>query len=205
MSGQSPLMRSVLLVRHGQSTWNAEQRWQGQADPPLSALGEEQARGAASRLAVRTVDVVVSSDLQRAHCTAMLLVPAGAVVLEPAWRERRAGDWTGLARSEIEARYPGWIDQRRWPPGFEGDAALLARALPALERLVAQLPEPGSAVVVTHGGVVRTLEHHLGAPAAVLPNLAARELLVRDGDLMLGERHLLLDPQGVEVTLSPQL
>ncbi|MBA2326593.1 MAG: histidine phosphatase family protein, partial [Actinobacteria bacterium] len=66
----------LFLVRHGESTWNADGRWQGQADPPLSALGEEQACDAAARLAAGGFSRVVASDLQRARRTAEILAEA---------------------------------------------------------------------------------------------------------------------------------
>ncbi len=187
--------RSLLLARHGESTWNASGRWQGQADPPLSPLGEEQARAAARWVAQSIrVDVVVSSDLRRARQTAQhLAIGLGVeVVVEPRLRERDAGEWTGLTRAEIDARFPGWLSQRRHPPGFEADAPLLERVLPALADLAGAGPAT-QALVVTHGGVVRTVERHLGADAPPLPNLAARELTGSRGSWQLGERMLLLD------------
>src|SRR5687767_11323336 len=93
----------VLLVRHGQSEWNATGRWQGQADPPLTDLGRRQARSAAAALG--TVDAVFASDLQRASETALIIageLGVGPVVVDPDLRERDAGEWSGLTRVEIE-------------------------------------------------------------------------------------------------------
>jgi len=98
----------MLLARHGQSEWNALGRWQGQADPPLSELGRQQARAAADRLG--TVDAIVSSDLERALATAAIIAEVlgvGPVLVEPRLRERSAGEWSGLTRDEIEADWPG--------------------------------------------------------------------------------------------------
>jgi len=129
--------RRVLLVRHGQSTWNADGRWQGQADVPLSELGQEQARGAAVAVARLAPVRLVTSDLARARQTAELVAPPGLhIEIDGSWRERDAGEWTGLTRAEIDERFPGWLAERRSPPGFEGDEPLLARALPALDRLL---------------------------------------------------------------------
>src|ERR671910_890596 len=89
----------VLLVRHGQSEWNAAGRWQGQADPSLSDLGRLQAREAAR--AVGAVDAIWSSDLQRAAETAIIIgdqIGVGPVVVDDRLRERDAGEWTGLVR-----------------------------------------------------------------------------------------------------------
>jgi len=189
----------VLLVRHGQSTWNADERWQGQADPPLSDLGERQARAAVSAVAKLAPTRVVTSDLGRARRTAELLAPAGVPVeADPLWRERDAGEWTGLTRNEIEEQFPGWLGARRSPPGFEGDDALLARTLPALLALVDA--DGGDVVlVVTHGGVIGTLERHLDAPGVRVPNLGGRWFHGQDGRVALGDRDVLVDAEIVTV------
>jgi probable phosphoglycerate mutase len=109
----------VLLVRHGQSTWNADGRWQGQADPPLSALGEQQAREAAARL--RDVDALWASDLDRARRTATILGDALGlgVRVDARLRERHAGPWQGLTREQIEAEWPGHLTTNRRPADYE--------------------------------------------------------------------------------------
>lgn len=192
-------IRGVLLVRHGQSTWNAEERWQGQADPPLSELGEHQAVTARAAVVALAPARVVASDLVRARRTAALLAPEGAQLeVESAWRERSAGEWEGLTREEIEARFPGWLAARRSPPGFEGDESLLARALPALDVLVRREID-GIALVVTHGGVIGTLERHFAAPHVRVPNLGGRWFHLRGDDLALGERDVLVDAETITV------
>src|SRR3989442_14475718 len=106
----------VLLVRHGQSEWNAQGRWQGQADPPLSDLGRAQARAAARSLG--SVDAVYASDLQRAAETAVIIAEQlgiGPVILDADLRERDAGDWSGLTREEIHERYPGYLPDNPHP------------------------------------------------------------------------------------------
>src|SRR5690606_34165227 len=103
MSALTPETTRVLLVRHGQSEWNAIGRWQGQADPPLSDLGRLQAREASRALG--TVDAVWASDLQRAVETAAIIageLGVGPVVVDPDLRERDAGEFSGLTRPEIE-------------------------------------------------------------------------------------------------------
>jgi probable phosphoglycerate mutase len=188
----------VLLIRHGQSTWNAEGRWQGQADPPLSSLGERQAIEATRAVAALAPARVVSSDLRRAVRTAELLVPAGAdLEIDEVWRERHAGSWTGLTRPEIDEQFPGWFAAHRSPPGFENDDALLRRALPALTTLVRDTV--GVAIVVTHGGVIRTLERHLHATSEPVPNLGGRWFHAEDGRVALGDRDVLIDPDAVTV------
>lgn len=196
----------VLLVRHGQSTWNAEGRWQGSADPPLSALGEHQARSAREAIGHLDVRRVVTSDLQRARRTGELLCPDGVEpTVEAALRERHAGEWEGLLRAEIEAGYPGFLEAHRKPPGFEDDETLLTRVLPAVERLLGD-PSPGVTLVVTHGGVIRTLERLLGAPEAPVPNLGGRWLRSTATEaLVLGDREILIDPEVVALTVPDQL
>jgi broad specificity phosphatase PhoE len=198
------VVTTLLLVRHGQSTWNADGRWQGQADPPLSDLGEEQARAAAP--AVADVQHVWSSDLARAARTAELLGPAGAEVqLDPRLRERHAGEWTGLTRAEIDERYPGYIDEHRSPPGFEDDDQLLARVEVMLHDIVRAVPPGAFVLVVTHGGVIRTVERAHGAPPEPVPNLGGRVLEARDGVFALGDRRLLIDPDDVAITVPRQI
>jgi broad specificity phosphatase PhoE len=188
----------VLLVRHGQSTWNAEGRWQGHADPPLSHLGERQAIEAVAAVAALEPTRVVSSDLARALRTAELVVPAGiALERDAVWRERDAGAFEGLTRPEIEERFPGWLAARRNPPRFEGDDALLTRVLPALGSLVHDVG--GVVLVITHGGVIRTLERHLHAPSDPVPNLGGRWFHADGEGIALGDRDVLVDPDTVTV------
>jgi probable phosphoglycerate mutase len=199
-------MRRLFLVRHGQSTWNVEERWQGQADPPLSELGERQARAAAEFAAALAPSTIVTSDLARARRTAELLAPPPIrPVVEPALRERAAGEWTGLTTVEIDAQFPGFRAARRSPPGFEDDASVLARALPALRSIADQLAEEACAIVVVHVGVIRTLEGHLGDRSTAIPNLGGRWLHMDAGEFELGDRELLLDPDDVALTIPDAL
>ncbi len=120
-------MARILLVRHGQSEWNADGRWQGQADPPLSELGEEQAVAAARALGM--VDAIYASDLVRAHHTAELVAAqiGSDVVVAPNLRERSAGEWEGRTRAEINERWPGYLESGRRPAGYEPDDSVLER------------------------------------------------------------------------------
>ena len=197
-------VRRLFLVRHGESTWNADGRWQGQADPPLTHLGERQARSAAAAVARLGPVLVVASDLERARRTAELLAPDGIVLdLDPAFRERDAGEWTGLTRQQIDEQYPGDLAAWRSPPHFEGDEPLLARVIPALEGCFDRIPTGGCGIVVTHGGVIRTVERVQHAPSVPVPNLGGRWLHV-DGDaaMALGDRDVLIDPDDDEVALT---
>ena len=192
-------MTRVLLVRHGQSEWNATGRWQGQADPPLSDLGRRQAREAAR--AIGAVDAVWSSDLQRAAETAAIIsadIGVGPVVLDPDLRERDAGEYSGLTRAQIEERFPGYLADHRRPPGWEPDEHLLARALRVVHEIAATVPG-GDVLAVTHGGLVYTLEAHLGASHARLANTEGRWIAVDRERLRLGDRILLADPDDLTV------
>lgn len=207
----------VLLVRHGQSEWNAVGRWQGQADPPLSDLGRAQARAAAHSLGA--LDAVFASDLQRATETAAIIAAAlglGPVMVDPDLRERDAGEWSGLTRDEIHERYPGYLPDDRHrafapdggapkrPPGWETDERLRARVLHALRRIHDAVPD-GDVLAVTHGGVIYVLEDHLGDRFHRLANGEGRWVEIDGDKLVLGERVLLVNDDGTAVTVPEQL
>jgi probable phosphoglycerate mutase len=183
----------ILLVRHGQSTWNAAGRWQGRADPPLSPLGVTQARQAGRALGA--VDVLVSSPLQRARSTAELIgdeLGVGPVEVEHGLIERAVGPWTGLSFTEIETTWPGAIERREWPEGFEDDDELVSRAVGALQRLEERF-DGLEVVAVTHGGVLHALERAYGLPAGRFSNLTGRRVVMEAGRVVLGDRVLLTD------------
>ncbi len=207
----------VLLVRHGQSEWNAQGRWQGQADPPLTDAGRAQARAVAR--AIGGVDAIFSSDLRRAAETAQIVSDAlgvGPVIVDPALRERDAGAWSGLTRDEIRERFPGYLPDDhhrvfapsrtvpRRPPGWEPDGSVLDRALAALGRIHAVVGD-GDALAVTHGGVIYVLEDHLGEPFARLANGGGRWFEVDGERVTLGERILLVDDDGAPVTVPTEI
>jgi probable phosphoglycerate mutase len=200
----------LLVVRHGQSTWNSEGRWQGQADPPLSTLGEQQARDAArhlARLAGETrIGAIWSSDLLRAARTAQIVAAEIGIDVrfDERLRERHAGEWQGLTRDEIDAAWPGALAAGDRPPGFEADDTLLVRVRAVVDD-IADAHQGDAVLVVSHGGVVRTLERHLGDDdRGLLPNLAGRWFAVEgDAPPALGDRMLLLEE--VEVTTPGQI
>lgn len=185
----------MLVVRHGQSEWNAVGRWQGQEDPPLSDLGRAQAITAAQR--VGTVDLVVASDLQRAIETAAIIAEAigvGPVLVEPGLRERHAGEWQGLTKAEIEAAWPGYLEAGDRPPGFEATDTFTDRVHGALDRLEAA-HRGATMLVVSHGGVIYIVEEHHGLPFERVANLSGRELTHHGPPrgIVLGERLDLVD------------
>ena len=195
----------LLLTRHGQSEWNAQGRWQGQADPPLSVLGRRQAEVAAP--AVGPVDAVVSSTLKRAYHTASIMtvsLSARTIEREPLLVERDAGEWSGLTRDQIQARWPGYLGTERRPPGYEPDELLLERALSGIQNIV-ERHRGKTVLVVTHGGVVYTLEAHLGESWRRMSNLSARWLVIEEDRIGLGDRVSLLDGKKVAVTTPQQI
>ena len=132
----------VLLIRHGQSEWNASGRWQGQQDPPLTDTGRNDARRAAAGLG--TFDAVMSSPLLRAAETAAAVaegIGVGPVLTDDRWMERSAGSWEGLTRSEIEAGWPGYLADGKRPDNWEDDDLLMARAQGALTDLWAEMAD----------------------------------------------------------------
>lgn len=195
----------VLLIRHGTSTWNAEQRWQGWADPPLSADGVSQAETVATALYGLGIRLVVSSDLARAWSTAEIIARTAAVTvsIEPALRERNVGLWTGLTSTEVESRWPGRQDAYRANPttlfpGGEEAEALVRRAVPVLLTIARQDPHDGVAVVVSHGGLIRCVRLELGGEDRPVPQLGGCWLEARDNGLRFVVDTVLAGPADLE-------
>jgi broad specificity phosphatase PhoE len=161
----------LLLVRHGESTWNSERRVQGQHDPPLSRRGKQQARELAARLAGHPLAAFYTSDLRRAVETAEPL--AETLGREPAplpgLREIALGQWEGKSREELMAEFPelwaAWSQRPSWDlvPGGEGSGPFERRVLETLAWLQAQHPI-GDVLCVTHGGVIQVLLGSVVAP-----------------------------------------
>lgn len=146
------------LIRHGQSEWNAERRVQGQSDPPLTALGRDQARAAAEALADRPLSAVLSSDLHRAWATAALVAqPHGLPVVGVAGlREQRLGVLEGLPMAEALTIADGmdWTDPDAAVPGGESLRQVYDRVAAAL-RPVCAGEHGGQVAVVSHGDAIR--------------------------------------------------
>ncbi len=190
-------MTKLLLVRHGQSEWNAMGRWQGKANPPLTDLGKEQALLAAKRLP--DFSILASSDLVRARETAEIFANAhnkkpSDIFIEPQVQERDAGEFSGLTRGEIDKKFPGYLAQNRWPSGWEPDDVLIKRLREGLGRIIASSTESDLIVVVTHGGCIYALESLLGEEYSRISNLGGRWFELIDHEFFLGERVQLLDP-----------
>ena len=188
----------VLLLRHAQSTWNADGRWQGQADPPLSAGGRAAAAAAAADPEFDEISGVVASDLARARETAEIIALARgwpAPTTYRGLRERGAGDWTGLTRADIDAGWPGALDATPpLIPGGEDSGALVARAIATLHRVAEAWPD-ASVLAVSHGALIRAVEQHGGVEPSPVPNLSGRWVEVAGGRLTIRDR---LPPPVVE-------
>ncbi len=195
----------LLVVRHGQSEWNAIGRWQGHADPSLSELGRRQATVAAA--SIGAVDGIISSDLLRAAETATIIahqLGVGPVMVDERLRERDAGEWTGLTKSEIEKRWPGWIEGKKRPGGFEDVASVITRVLEAFAAIHAASPG-ASLLVVTHGGVIRCLEKSQGLSGDAVTHMGGLTVRMSTSDLVVGGRISLLDAQTVTITQNEEL
>lgn len=209
---------TITFVRHGESTWNAEGRWQGQADPPLSERGRQQVERVGRRLAAAEADRIVVSDLTRAMQTADAIAvhQQHQPDVDAAWRELDVGDWSGRTTAELRERFPEqWQafsageDVRRGGTG-ETLAEMHARISAALDVLVADATAAGHrrVIVVTHGGVVRAaalhavgLAHLHRAPLPLAPprNTSLSEIDVVDGVARLtvyNDAHHLADGSG---------
>lgn len=156
----------ILLARHGETPWNAEGRYQGQADIPLSALGESQARALGQRLADVRIDRAVASPLGRARRTAELALGdarAPMLGLDAGLQEIAHGEWEGLLASEIHARDPALM--RAWReaphtvqmPGGESLQDVADRVWPAFARACAGLAADETVLIVAHDAVNRAL------------------------------------------------
>ena len=143
-------MTALLLVRHGETDWNAEGRLQGQTDRPLSDYGRRQARELAEELADEGLEAIYSSDLARAHETAEIVGErlGLAVGLDPDLREKDWGSWEGLTSVERDrVEFVG-----------ESTEAHQERMLQALRRISDRHPGDGRVLVVTHGGSMRRVQ-----------------------------------------------
>ena len=156
------MTRRVIIWRHGRTEWNLAGRVQGQTDVPLDAVGREQARSAAARLASLRPTRIVSSDLARARDTAEELgrLAGVAVATDARFRERGFGVREGLTLAEAWEQFPDHM--ARWLagdeagiPGSESGVTAGERFTAALNEHLATLGPDETLVVVSHGGVTR--------------------------------------------------
>lgn len=168
----------ILLARHGETPWNAEGRYQGQVDIPLSAVGEVQAQALGRRLHETPIQRAIASPLSRARRTAELALGearAPMLATDPDFMEIAHGTWEGLLATEIHARDPALLQSWREAPhevlmpGGESLQHVFDRAWPALVRATRGLGSDDTLLVVAHDAVNRVLLCHvLGIPLARL-------------------------------------
>jgi 2,3-bisphosphoglycerate-dependent phosphoglycerate mutase len=159
-------MTRILLIRHGETAWNAVRRLQGHTDIPLNEAGERQARALARALASEPLDAIVSSDLGRAMQTAQAVAahhPHLPLHTDAGLRERGYGAFEGLLYTEIAERYP--LEFAEWqardvdavmPAGArvaESFRQFYQRSQDGIARWAARYPQQ-SIVIVAHGGVL---------------------------------------------------
>jgi broad specificity phosphatase PhoE len=157
-------MGRVILIRHGETTWNREEVFRGRADVALSERGHEQGRLVAEALREEQIEAVYSSPLSRALETARPLAEACKlkVVADDRLTDMSFGEWERRPRTEVEqadpARYQTWLTEPQAfrAPGGESLAEVLERAWPALGEIAARHRE-GCAAVVSHRVVCKLL------------------------------------------------
>ncbi|MFE4501621.1 histidine phosphatase family protein [Rhodococcus sp. NPDC056743] len=159
-------VRRLILLRHGQTVYNADSRMQGQLDTDLSELGRTQAKSAGPVIADRAPLTIVSSDLKRAYFTAVAVGDAAGlpVLTDMRLRETHLGDWQGLTHSDVDRLTPGvraaWrADATLAPPGGESRIDVAKRSVPVVTELLAALPDWAErpVVLVAHGGLIAAL------------------------------------------------
>ncbi len=188
-------MTTIYLARHGESDWNAANRFQGLSDRPLTELGRRQAEALADELATTaSPSAIYSSPLRRAFETAAIVGTRTGLEPRPVddLREVDVGGWAGLSRSDVESRFPEGF--RRWLDGGEGwedgesYADMSARVLAALTRVAES--HPGDQVlVVSHGGPIRAIQaaaagmdvHAYRKQHRVEPNARLSKVAVENG------------------------
>lgn len=164
------MTRRLLLIRHGQTTYNATGRMQGHLDTELSEVGLSQARAAADLLVDKQITAIVSSDLIRARDTAAVIGEKLGIKVDvdKRLRETHLGDWQGMTSAEVDEQYPGaraiWRHDPTWaPPQGESCVDVATRARPVIDELMRAHPEwdEGAVLVVAHGGAISALTCHL--------------------------------------------
>jgi probable phosphoglycerate mutase len=186
-------MTELILVRHGETDWNRELRFQGHVDVSLNTIGLEQARRVALRLATEPAHRIYASDLLRARQTAQPVAEqlGLASVSEPGLREQSFGTVDGMRVDDIKAQHPeawaGWLrfHEDYCMPGGETTREFHARVLDAVNRMVA-LHRGETLVVVTHGGVLDMIYRTArslglnGPRQSDIPNAGLSRVRVRD-------------------------
>ncbi|HEX9617128.1 MAG TPA: histidine phosphatase family protein [Anaerolineales bacterium] len=180
-------MTRLILIRHGETDWNAEGRWQGHADVPLNSRGHAQAEEIARSLAGEKIDAIYVSDLRRTEQTAEPLARAQGleVRVDQRLREIDQGEWQGLVISEIQSRYADEFRQRREnplevaPPGGETALQVRERVLAAVQDILSA--HPGQTVaIVSHGFALAVIRAYFqGVPIGKV-----WELVPKNGEIV---------------------
>ena len=151
-------MLHLMLVRHGETDWNVQRRYQGQTDVPLSDVGRRQAELTAERLAEQNIDAIYASDLKRAWETAQIIADKNGLKVspEPCLRELKFGVLEGLTFDEAESRYPemiaAWLeDYSNTPEGAETINSFNTRIASLVDDLKQNHAEQ-VVLLVGHGG-----------------------------------------------------
>lgn len=158
-------MLHLMLVRHGETEWNVQRRYQGQSDVPLSEIGNRQAESIAGRLAGQEIDAIYASDLKRAWQTAQVIAAQTGldVISEPRLRELKFGILEGLTFEEAEEKYPemitAWLDDfNNTPERAETIDMFNARIVSLLDDLKRKHDEQ-VVLLVGHGGSLSEILH----------------------------------------------
>ena len=190
-------MRRILLVRHGETAWNALGKLQGHTDIALNDVGREQARALAAGFRDDGLTAIWTSDLARARQTGEIIAEILGLappIVDPELRERQFGVFEGLTRQECATRHPEawqqWLAQTGAPPGGEPRADAAARIARALTRIAAT--GGGPALVVSHGAVMRL--YLMGLLGASVPIMANGTTYIVEHD-EIGARARLREPR----------
>jgi len=175
-------MTHLCLIRHGQTDWNLEGRYQGQSDVPLNEKGLDQAKSLIEKLDGQTFAAIYSSDLERARQTAEPFAKTlGMTVnIEPRLREINQGQWEGVLVENIKARYAKVWSQRTEdpanvrPPGGETVREVATRVYAALDDIARKYPIE-NVLVVSHGlsiatAICRARDIPVGQAYTVIPD-----------------------------------
>jgi len=160
-------MTLFILIRHGETDWNIDGRWQGQIDVPLNEKGIEQAGQIAQSLMSQKIDLIFSSDLSRARQTAEAIrnVTRAEITLDPRLREIHQGEWQGMLVTEIQRRYRQAFIQRKndpynvAPPGGETALDVQQRVVAFINEISKRYPNK-TVVVVSHGFAIAVMIAH---------------------------------------------
>ena len=188
------MITTIYMVRHGETPWNVEGRYQGQLDPSLTEKGLLQAQATASELAPLGFDAIYSSDLARARQTAEALAAETSlpIQLDSRLREIHQGEWQGVLIGDIRQGWPdeiyGWENDpwNHYPPGGESLQAQQVRVFAAFDAMVARHPG-GKVAAFTHKLPIALLKIRFQAHPpeqiwSLLPANAAWEIFEVDND-----------------------